>query len=58
MSDGIIETSQLVNGVAILLSFYVGYKYGSMIVKKQNNSESLTEKKVTSEMVYYLKFKL
>ncbi|XP_055381379.1 probable peptidyl-tRNA hydrolase 2 [Condylostylus longicornis] len=28
MSDRIMETSQFINGIAILLSFYVGYKYG------------------------------
>lgn len=31
-----MDSSQLVNGVAVLLSFYVGYKYGLKVIKEKD----------------------
>lgn len=39
MSDKILETSQLVSGAAILLSFFVGYKYA---LRSQTKEQALS----------------
>lgn len=38
MSDKVLDTSQLVSGAAILLSFFVGYKYA---LRNQSKEGSL-----------------
>ena len=44
MSEKILDSTQLVSGAAILLSFYVGYKYGCRI-----NSQLAAQNKKPTE---------
>lgn len=50
MSD-VLDTTQLVSGVAVLLSFYVGYKYGLKISAEKltiNTAETPSTSSVAS----------
>lgn len=44
MSDKLLETTQVISGIAILLSFFAGYKYG-LRNNLPHTSEETSEKK-------------
>lgn len=60
MSDKMLDTSQLVNGVAILLSFYVGYKYGISNLQKKSKDDpgTASENKNSPTFVSIFSFEL
>lgn len=41
--------SDLVNGVSVLLAFYVGYRYGLKISKEKDESSSTNESKKSTK---------
>jgi len=50
MGDKLLDTTQIINGIAVLLSFFVGYKYA---VKRHNVNEeesSSSDKEARSDI--------
>lgn len=43
MSDKMLDSTQLISGAAVLLSFFVGYKYGLKINSKDNVEKSTSK---------------
>lgn len=48
MADKLLDSTQLVSGIAIMLSFFAGYKYASK-VNAQRDDESLAGTSKTAE---------
>jgi len=44
MSDNILDYPQLINGIAILFSFFVGYKFGTSLTNSSSSSSESTSK--------------
>lgn len=40
MADEVFDSKQLINGAAILLSFFVGYKYGSKFCSTSSSGKA------------------
>lgn len=39
MADNVVDSSQVISGIAILLSFFVGYKYGIRTIAGNSDDE-------------------
>lgn len=50
MADKILDSSQWISGVAVLLSFFVGYKYGLKI--RRINDDTEAPKRVCGNCIY------
>lgn len=51
MSDKLLDSTQVISGIAVLLSFFVGYKYGLRNISAHSEDETLTKQGSDSEKI-------
>lgn len=56
MSDKILDSTQLISGIAVLLSFFAGYKYGlrNNPIKESSPSSGKSQENIKASQHEYL----